>query len=142
MTLVHEDIVNTVTGCHHEPVSSRFTTILLKAVPFNISVAQAYAQASDYDDNEVGTFDDQQQNVIDQTPKDVRMHMKTGKGFADSTAMTKQMGEDSDYWSLPPFTILCWRSFWSSQSIEKKQPKWTTSHKIDYILFRKRLHQE
>uniref|UniRef100_UPI003AF96A6D hypothetical protein n=1 Tax=Thiolapillus sp. TaxID=2017437 RepID=UPI003AF96A6D len=32
--LVHKDIVNTVMGCR--PVSSRFITIRLRAVPFNI----------------------------------------------------------------------------------------------------------
>ena len=49
--LVHKDIVNTVMGCR--PVSSRLTTIRLRAVPFNISIAQVYAPMSDYDDNEI-----------------------------------------------------------------------------------------
>ena len=65
--LVHKDIVNTVMGCR--PVSSRLTTIRLRAVPFNISIAQVYAPMSDYDDNEIEEFYDQLQNVIDQTPK-------------------------------------------------------------------------
>ena len=38
--LVHKDIVNTVMGCC--PVSSRLITICLRAVPFNITVIQAY----------------------------------------------------------------------------------------------------
>ena len=47
--LVHKDNVNTVMGCH--PVSSRLITIHLRAVPFNITIVQVYAQTSDYDDN-------------------------------------------------------------------------------------------
>ena len=42
--LVHKDIVNTVTGCR--PVSSRLITMRLWAVPFNITVGQAYAPTS------------------------------------------------------------------------------------------------
>ena len=51
------------------PVSSRLNTIRLKAVPVNITIVQAYAPTSDYDDNEIGKCYDQLQNVIDQTPK-------------------------------------------------------------------------
>ena len=60
---------------HHEychgcrPVSHRLTTIRLRAVPVNITVMQAYAPTSDYDDDEIEKFYDQLQNVIDQTPK-------------------------------------------------------------------------
>ena len=49
--LVHMDIVNTVMGCR--PVSSRLITIHLSAVPFNITIAQASAPTSDYDDKEI-----------------------------------------------------------------------------------------
>ena len=38
-------------------------------------------------------------------------HMKSDKGLADPAAMTKQMVEDSDVWSLPPLTTLYWRTF-------------------------------
>ena len=38
--LVHKDIVNTVMECR--PVSNRFITICLRAVPFNITVVQVY----------------------------------------------------------------------------------------------------
>ena len=65
--LVHKEIVNTVIGCR--PVSSRLITIRLRAVPFNITIVQAYAPTSDYDDNKIEEFYDQLQNVIDQTPK-------------------------------------------------------------------------
>ena len=67
--LVHKDIVNTVMGfC---PISSRLITIRLRAVPFNINIVQAYAPASDYNDNKIEEFFDQLQNIIDQTPKDI-----------------------------------------------------------------------
>ena len=65
--LVHKDIVNTVTECHQ--VSSKLITICLRAVPFNITIVQAYTPASDHDDNRTEEFYDQLQNVIDQTPK-------------------------------------------------------------------------
>ena len=59
--------MNTVMGCRS--VSSRLITIRLRAVSFNITVVQAYALTSDYDDNEIEEFCDQLQNVIDQTLK-------------------------------------------------------------------------
>ena len=66
--LVHKDIVKTVMGCC--PVSSRLITIRLRAALFNITIVQAYAQTSDYDDNKTEEFNDQLQNVINQTPKE------------------------------------------------------------------------
>ena len=48
--------------------TSRIITIRSRAVSFNITIVQAYAPASDYDDNKI-EFYDQLQNVIDQTPK-------------------------------------------------------------------------
>ena len=38
------------------------------------------------------------------------MPMETGKAFVDPSAMTTQMREDSDFWSLLPLTIFCWRT--------------------------------
>ena len=55
-----------VMGCL--PVSSRLITIRLRAVPFNITIVQAYTPTSDYDDNKI-EFYEQLQDVIDQTPK-------------------------------------------------------------------------
>ena len=49
--------------------AGRHIAIRLRAVPFNITVVQASATTSDYDDNEVEEFYDKLQNVIDQTPK-------------------------------------------------------------------------
>ena len=60
-------LVHTVMRCC--PVSSRFITIHLRAVPFNITIVQAYDPTSDYNDNKIEEFYDQLQNVIDQTPK-------------------------------------------------------------------------
>ena len=62
--LVHKDIVNALMECR--PVSNRLTTIHLR----NITIVQAYAQTSDYDDNKTEEFNDQLQNVINQTPKE------------------------------------------------------------------------
>ena len=118
--LVHKDIVNTVMGCR--PVSSSLITIRLRAVPYNITILKAYAPTSDYDDNELEQFYDQLQNVIDQTPRTFLLYketgmqkwagklVETGKAFVDPSAMTTQRREDSDFWSLPPLTILCWRT--------------------------------
>ena len=39
-----------------------------------------------------------------------RVLMKTGKASADPSSMTTQIREDSDFWSLPPLAILCWRT--------------------------------
>ena len=55
--LVHKDTVNTVMGC--QPISSRLITIRLRAKPFNITIVQAcaYAQTTDYDEEETsGSF--------------------------------------------------------------------------------------
>ena len=114
---VQKDIVNTVMRCR--PVSSRLITILLRATLFNIRVAQAYYLTSHYDDNEMKEFYDQLQNVVDQTPKLckgtgmqkwARMLVKTGKALVDTSAMTTQVRGDSDFWSLPPLTMSCWRT--------------------------------
>ena len=43
--------MSTVMG--YRPLSSRLITIRLRAVLFNITVVQAYALTSDYDDNEL-----------------------------------------------------------------------------------------
>ena len=49
-------------GCR--PVSSRLITIRLRAVPFNITVVQAYVPTSDYDNNKIEEFYDQLQSHI------------------------------------------------------------------------------
>ena len=37
------------------------------------------------------------------------MLVETSKAFVDPSAVMTQMREDTDFWSLPPLTILCWR---------------------------------
>ena len=114
------------------PISSRLTTIRLREIPFNITVEQVYAPSSDYDNSEIENFYDQLQNVIDQTPKmDIVVvqgdwNTRAGKdayenwqGICDASAMKTQMKEDSDFWSLPPLTILCWQ-----QSQHKASRRW------------------
>ena len=65
--LIHKNTVNCVMGCR--PISSRLITIRLRATPFNITIIQAYAPTSDYDDNDVEDFYEKLQEVLDQTPK-------------------------------------------------------------------------
>ena len=84
--------------------------------PFQRPNSTSVRATSDYDDNEIEEFYDQQQNFIDQTPKKdilvvqrdygmqkwARMLVETGKAFVDLSAMTTQMREDSDFCSLLP----------------------------------------
>ena len=116
--LVYKDIVNTAMGCR--PVSSRLITIRLRAVPFNITVVQAYAPTSDYDDNEIEhSMTSYRSSLIRHQRRTfllcketgvqqwARVLVITGKAFADPSAMMTQMREDSDFWSLPTLSILC-----------------------------------
>ena len=79
-------------GCR--PVSSGLITICLRAVPFNITVVQAYAPMSDYGENKIEEFYDQLQNVIDQTlKKDILVvqgdwHAKVGKDACENWQST------------------------------------------------------
>ena len=59
--------MNAIMGCR--PVSSQLITIRLKASPFNITIIQAYARTTDYNDDDIEDFYDQLQEVIDQMPK-------------------------------------------------------------------------
>ena len=65
--LVHKDTVNTVMGC--QPISSRLITICLRATPFKVTIVQAYAPTTDYDDEKIEGFYEQLQEVVDQIPK-------------------------------------------------------------------------
>ena len=49
--------------------TSRLITIRLRATPFNITVVQAYAPTTDYDDEKIEGFYEQLQEVLDQIPK-------------------------------------------------------------------------
>ena len=57
--LIHKDTVNAIMGCR--PVCSRLITIRLKASPFNITIIQAYAPTTDYDDDDMEDFNYQMQ---------------------------------------------------------------------------------
>ena len=59
--LVHKDIVNTVMGCR--PVLTRVITIRLSSSSMNITIMQAYAPITDYDDDEVEDFHDHLQEI-------------------------------------------------------------------------------
>ena len=59
--------MNTVMECC--PVSSRLITIRLRAVSFNITIVQAFAPTSGYNEKEIEKLYDQVQNVIDQATK-------------------------------------------------------------------------
>ena len=63
--LIHKDTVNAIMG--YRPVSNRLNTIRLKALPFNITIIQAYAPTTHLDNNDIEDFYDQRQE--DQTPK-------------------------------------------------------------------------
>ena len=65
--LIHKNTVNRAMGCR--PISSRLITIRLRTTLFNITIIQAYAPTSDYDDDDVEYFYEQLQEVLDQTPK-------------------------------------------------------------------------
>ena len=52
-----------------QPISSRLITIRLRATPFNITIVQAYAPTTDYDDEKIEGFYEQLQEVVDQIPK-------------------------------------------------------------------------
>ena len=99
--LVHKDTVITVVGCR--PASSRLITIRLRAVPFNITVLQAYASTSRCDDNEVenSMICYRMSMLCKETgmQKWARTLLKTGKAFVDTSTMKTQMREDSDFWS-------------------------------------------
>ena len=65
--LVNKSTSNTVLGCH--PISSRLISIRLRATPFNITIVQAYAPTTDYNDDQVEEFYTQLQGVIDKVDK-------------------------------------------------------------------------
>ena len=68
-----------------------------------------------------------------------RMFVKTGKTFVDPSAMTTQMREDSDFWSLPPLTILCWRTLFVITKLPEYIPSIAQNghhNQLDYIVVR------
>ena len=70
------------------------------------------------------------------------MVVKTGKAFVGSSAMMTQIREDSDFWSLPSFTNLCWWTFLGHHKTSRRGtwhgPNGQHHNQIDYILVRNR----
>ena len=91
-------------------------------MPFNITIVQAYAPTSDYDDNEKkNSTTSYRMSSIRHRRTTVLLYkgagmqkwaglVETGKAFVDPSAIMTQMREDSDYWSFPSLTILCRRT--------------------------------
>ena len=126
-----------------------------RAVPFNITIVQAYAPASDYDDNEKEKFNDQLQNVIDQTPKKdilvgeepgmqkwAGMLVETGKAFVDPSAMVTQMRGDSRLLEFATFNDLVLANTLGHHEASRRwtwhSPNGQHQNQVDYILVRKR----
>ena len=70
--------------------------------------------------------------------KSAGMFVETGKAFVDPSAMMTQMREDSNFWSLPPLTTLCWRTHLVITKHPEDGPNGQHHNQIDYILVRKR----
>ena len=91
-----------VLGC--QPASSRLISIRLRAAPFNITIIQVYAPTSGHDESEVDHFYQKlQERRTFWLYKGIgmlklgRMHRQTGEKFVDPTAMSRQMGEVSNF---------------------------------------------
>ena len=76
-------------GCR--PVSSRLITIRLRAVPFNITIVQAHAPTSDYDDNKFDLKKLKDPNVLE------TFQAMIGGRFAPLTIMSN---DDTDIDSM------------------------------------------
>ncbi len=48
-----------------QPISSRLISLRLRSSPFNITIIQAYAPTSDYNDEEIENFYEQLQEITD-----------------------------------------------------------------------------
>ena len=108
-------------GCR--PVSSRLITIRLRAVPFNITIVQAYAPTSENDDKKIEECYDQLQNVIEQAPKkDILVVQGDWKAKVGRDACRNWQGicgpfcnDDTNERGLrllefSALTILCWQT--------------------------------
>ena len=137
------------------PVSSRLITIRLRAVPFNITIVQAYAPTSQYDDSEIEEFYDQLQNVIDRTPKkDILVvqgdwNAKVGKDACGNwqgicgpfcNDVTNERG--LRLLEFATFNILVFANTFGYHKVSRRwtwhSPNGQHHSQIDYILVRKR----
>ena len=151
--LMHKDTVNT-DGL--PSVSSRIITICIRASPFNITIIQAYAPTSDYDDTDIEAFYEQlQEEVLDETPrKDILIvqddwNAKVGedarkdwKGTCRpySNAQTNERGllllEFASYNDL--FLTNTFGQHKPSKRWTWHSPNGKTHNQIDYIMVKKR----
>ena len=136
------------------PVSSRLITIRLRAALFNITIVQAYASTSDYDDSEIEEFYDQLQNVIDQTSKDILvvhgdLHTKVGKDACENWQGVCGLlcNDDTNQGGLrlqqfATFNDLVLANTFGHQKASKRwtwhSPNGQHYNQIDYFLVRKR----
>ena len=71
------------------------------------------------------------------------MLVETGKAFVDPSAMMTQMRKDSDFWSLPPLTTLCFAATFGHHKASRKwtwhSPNGQHHNQIDYIIERMHL---
>ena len=65
--IVRKEIVPSIISC--TPVSSRLISIRVSSKPQNITIIQAYAPTSDYDDDQVEEFYENLESIIAKTPK-------------------------------------------------------------------------
>ena len=123
--------MNTVMGCR--PVSSRFITIRLRAVPFNIAIVQACAPTSDYDDNEIEEFmASYRMSLIRHRRRTFLLYKETGMQKVGKNAYENWQGicgpfcnDDTnerglrllEFATFNDFVLA--KTFWSSQSIQK-----------------------
>ena len=103
-------------------VSSSFITIRLRAVPFIITIVQCKPQRQTMmTTKKKNSITNYRMSLIRHRRRTfflcketgmqnwVRMLVETGKVFVDPSAVVTQMRKDSDFWSMPPLTILCWQ---------------------------------
>ena len=86
--LVNKNIKNSVLGCR--PVSSRLISICPRAAPFSITIVQAYATTTHYDDDQVEEFYNHLQEVLDKVDKDIL----TIQGDWHAKVSTDKVGTD------------------------------------------------
>ncbi|XP_033110790.1 craniofacial development protein 2-like [Anneissia japonica] len=103
-------------------MSKRLIIIRMRATPFNITIIQAYAPTSDYNNEMVDDFYNQLQEVIDQIPKkDIIIVQGTGMPNYNDLILTNTFGK------------------------HKASRRWTWHHpngqshsQIDYIMIKRR----
>ena len=150
--LVHKDAVNTVMGC--QPISNRLI-IRLRATPFNITVVQAYAPTTDYDDEKIEGFYEELQEVLDQIPKEDILivqgdwNAKVGKDACKNCKYTRGLYSNNETnergLRLLEFASLNDLKLANTFGPHKASRRWTWNspngkhhNQIDYIMIKRR----